>query len=160
MFKFTNSSFIRSYCKIKYFYNSLLLINCTISSSVRETWIKTKYVERQFVKQLSVPSSQQNSPDHRSSRSSQLSVRKWSVRKLRRRPRSRDSKGKLNVQRSEETLPSVLEPSVEPASLVNAEVLAFGKTLEKQTLDGSIQLDSDQDSTGGEEDEFIGNVFY
>jgi Arf-GAP/coiled-coil/ANK repeat/PH domain-containing protein len=41
--------------------------------------------------------------------------------------------------------------------LVNADVLMFGKNFEKQPLEGSIELSSDQDSTGGEEDEFIGN---
>jgi hypothetical protein len=41
--------------------------------------------------------------------------------------------------------------------LVNADVLMFGKYFEKQPLEGSIELSSDQDSTGGEEDEFIGN---
>jgi hypothetical protein len=41
--------------------------------------------------------------------------------------------------------------------LVNADVLLFGKNFEKQPLEGSIELSSDQDSTGGEEDEVIGN---
>lgn len=41
--------------------------------------------------------------------------------------------------------------------LVNADVLMFGKNFEKHPLEGSIELSSDQDSTGGEDDEFIGN---
>jgi hypothetical protein len=41
--------------------------------------------------------------------------------------------------------------------VVNADVLLFGKNFEKQPLEGSIELSSDQDSTGGEEDEVIGN---
>jgi hypothetical protein len=52
---------------------------------------------------------------------------------------------------------------IEPGSsnteceLVNADVLMFGNNLEKQPLEGSIELSSDQDSTGGEDNEFIGN---
>ncbi|XP_066997590.2 arf-GAP with coiled-coil, ANK repeat and PH domain-containing protein 2 [Anabrus simplex] len=46
--------------------------------------------------------------------------------------------------------------SVSDDSLLSAEVLVFGKSLEKQPLEGSIELSSDQDSTGGEEDEVVG----
>lgn len=45
--------------------------------------------------------------------------------------------------------------STEDSEAVNAEVLLFGKNLEKQPLEGTIELDSDQDSTGGEEDEVL-----
>jgi hypothetical protein len=41
--------------------------------------------------------------------------------------------------------------------LVNDEVLMFGNNFEKQPLEGSVELNSDQDSTGGEDDECIGN---
>jgi Arf-GAP/coiled-coil/ANK repeat/PH domain-containing protein len=182
-----------------------------ISRNIREAWIKAKYVERRFIKQLSVlPSSNEQSAfsDHRSSR--HLSVRKWSVRKLRRRPRSRDSRGEKNSP-SAKSLPLVHEtkdtatnvdiksdineenrkhaemkycgsvtqsPKLEKdasdkindalsecdkgssdtgCELVNADVLMFGNNFEKQPLEGSIELSSDQDSTGGEDDEFIGN---
>jgi Arf-GAP/coiled-coil/ANK repeat/PH domain-containing protein len=186
-----------------------------ICSNIREAWIKAKYVERRFVQHLSVLPSlneQPTSPDHRSSR--QLSVRKWSVRKLRRRPRSRDSRGEKKSQ-STKRLPDVSETkhespnsNTEPKDneenskdtrtescgsatqclkadnaasveandtsavgsevsdsgssnaqheLVNADVLLFGENFEKQPLEGSIELSSDQDSTGGEEDEVIGN---
>ncbi|PNF43426.1 hypothetical protein B7P43_G12548 [Cryptotermes secundus] len=184
--------------------------------NIREAWIKAKYIEHRFVKQLSILPSlneESTSPDNRSSR--QLSVRKWSVRKLRRRPRSRDSRGEKKSQ-SAKRLPSVTEtkntsqdsemkPQVNEESsegskteycgsatqtaksesavpvsdeandassvgskvsdsgssntehdLVNADVLLFGKNFEKQPLEGSIELSSDQDSTGGEEDEVIG----
>ncbi|XP_049863259.1 arf-GAP with coiled-coil, ANK repeat and PH domain-containing protein 2 isoform X2 [Schistocerca gregaria] len=158
--------------------------------NIREAWIKRKYVERQFVKQLSVPES--NLGDHRASRSITFTGRKWSVRKLRRRPRSRDSRSKKDLLGCEtvsdsgeptsqtgievtsiseeitndpecvhvtDSLPEEQNPSLSSSDAntpVSAEVLAFGKSLEKQTLDGSIELSSDQDSTGGEEDEFIG----
>ncbi|XP_012223196.1 arf-GAP with coiled-coil, ANK repeat and PH domain-containing protein 2 [Linepithema humile] len=53
-------------------------------SNVREAWIKMKYVDRKFVKPLiDVPTG------HHVSRE-QMRFRKWSVRKLRRRPRSCD----------------------------------------------------------------------
>lgn len=58
--------------------------NC--SNAVREMWIKTKYVERKFVKQLPV-----SSTDH-SSRPTLC--KKWTVRRRRRsrRPQSRDGR--------------------------------------------------------------------
>jgi hypothetical protein len=150
--------------------------------------------------------------DHRSSRD--LAVRKWSVRKLRRRPRSRDSRGDKKSP-STKRLPSVSEtknaltdigiksegseengkhtktkycgsdtqsPKLEKGvsdkinetlsecskesdsgssntecKLVNADVLMFGNNFEKQPLEGSLELNSDQDSTGGEDNECIGN---
>lgn len=54
-------------------------------SNIREAWIKSKYVDRKFVKPLAdvIPSG------HHASRE-QMRFRKWSVRKLRRRPRSCD----------------------------------------------------------------------
>jgi Arf-GAP/coiled-coil/ANK repeat/PH domain-containing protein len=191
-----------------YFYPSFICRN------IREAWIKAKYVERRFVQHLSILpalNEQSASPDHRSSR--QLSVRKWSVRKLRRRPRSRDSRGEKKSH-SAKRLPivcetknasanSVVKPKVSEENskdtrtecggvtqtaksenavtdeandtlsvgskasdsgtsstqheLVNTDVLLFGETFEKQPLEGSIELSSDQDSTGGEEDEVIGN---
>ena len=71
--------------------------NC--SSAVRENWIKAKYVERKFVKQLPVSPS-----DQRSSRPTL--GKKWTVRRLRRRPQSRDSRVARQTQ--------VFSPSVEP----------------------------------------------
>nr|CAD7451516.1 unnamed protein product [Timema bartmani] len=164
--------------------------------NIREAWIKAKYVERKFVKLLSVLSdSNHASPDQRLSRPSQLSVRKWSVRKLRRRPRSKDNRGERRKQRDklsvvEESKPEPIEenssstcdanninkvspPKTEEESnfttpscgspvgcdgdkdgVVDPEVLVFGKSLETQPIEGSIDLSSDQDSTGGEEEEF------
>lgn len=139
--------------------------NCP--NTVRETWIKTKYVERRFVKQLPV------SPTERASRPSLC--KKWTVRRLRRRPQSRDSRN------SRRTLP--LSPPVETGTAltsvggnpntdgdqqstgsgdsdrdktVNAEVLLFGEKLEKAPVGGSIELSSGEDSTEGEEEKSIG----
>lgn len=188
---------------------------CFISRNIREAWIKAKYVERLFVRNLSMlPSSNKQSAfsDHRSSRD--VAVRKWSVRKLRRRPRSRDSRGEKKSP-STKRLPSVYEtknaltdndiksegseenskhtktkycgsdsksPRLEKGvsdkinetlsecskgsesgssntecELVKADVLMFGNNFEKQPLEGSLELNSDQDSTGGEDNECIGN---
>ncbi|KYN12813.1 Arf-GAP with coiled-coil, ANK repeat and PH domain-containing protein 2 [Trachymyrmex cornetzi] len=56
------------------------------NGNVREAWIKFKYVDRKFVKPLTdvIPAG-----GHHASRE-QMRFRKWSVRKLRRRPRSCD----------------------------------------------------------------------
>ncbi|KMQ96943.1 arf-gap with coiled- ank repeat and ph domain-containing protein 2-like protein [Lasius niger] len=55
------------------------------SGNIREAWIKLKYVDRKFVK----PLTDVISTGHHASRE-QTHFRKWSVRKLRRRPRSCD----------------------------------------------------------------------
>lgn len=54
-------------------------------SNIREVWIKSKYVDRKFVKPVTdaIPSGHHVSRD-------EMYFRKWSVRKLRRRPRSCD----------------------------------------------------------------------
>ncbi|XP_048510171.1 arf-GAP with coiled-coil, ANK repeat and PH domain-containing protein 2 isoform X2 [Athalia rosae] len=55
------------------------------NGSVREIWIKAKYIERRFVKPLAYLTS----TEHRISRE-MMPFQRWSVRKLRRRPRSHD----------------------------------------------------------------------
>lgn len=55
--------------------------------------------------------------------------------------------GKSNIE--------VLNYTVEESN----DVLLFGKDLEKQVIDGAIDFSSDQESTGGEEDDQpLGNV--
>ncbi|XP_011629578.1 arf-GAP with coiled-coil, ANK repeat and PH domain-containing protein 2 isoform X3 [Pogonomyrmex barbatus] len=73
------------------------------SSNVREAWIKSKYVDRKFVKALT----EVVSTGHHASRE-QMRFRKWSVRKLRRRPRSCDKIDNSNVHKTS-TLSSVKE---------------------------------------------------
>ncbi|XP_034945730.1 arf-GAP with coiled-coil, ANK repeat and PH domain-containing protein 2 [Chelonus insularis] len=65
------------------------------SSNIRESWIKAKYVDRKFVK----PLSNLTLPGHQSSREI-MRFRKWSVRKLRRRPRSHDKFDASNRNRN------------------------------------------------------------
>lgn len=127
---------------------SLLVSNRTsvyqIFSNVREAWIKAKYVDKLFIKKL--PELAESS--QRTSRTSLMDVRKWSVRKVRRRPKSCD-----NSKRSKnKTLPKTPEEaSKEPVK--DNEVLLFGSDLDKQPVEGAIEFSSDQESTGGEDDE-------
>ncbi|XP_071634413.1 arf-GAP with coiled-coil, ANK repeat and PH domain-containing protein 2 isoform X1 [Temnothorax longispinosus] len=74
------------------------------NGNIREPWIKFKYVDRKFVKPLTdvIPAG------HHASRE-QMRFRKWSVRKLRRRPRSCDKIDTSNVNETLSTLSSVKE---------------------------------------------------
>ncbi|KAL1138154.1 hypothetical protein AAG570_009846 [Ranatra chinensis] len=92
--------------------------NC--DSAVRESYIKRKWLDKEFVAGLSVTPSRCS--------------RKWSVRKLRRRARS---SGATPSSRDEE-------------------VLVVGEELDKQPLAAAIDISSDEDSTGGEDDHSIG----
>jgi Arf-GAP/coiled-coil/ANK repeat/PH domain-containing protein len=120
-----------------------------------------------FVKQLDSPRSRNSA-----------AVRKWSVRKLRRRPRSRDgrrkpvrNKPKLEVPvESQNTETEVtagssttLENTKEKADFEpseKSEVLLFGKNLDKEPIEETIDLSSDDDSTGGEGDDDIAGKFW
>ncbi|XP_077271295.1 centaurin beta 1A isoform X2 [Temnothorax americanus] len=74
------------------------------NGNIREAWIKFKYVDHKFVKPLTdvIPAG------HHASRE-QMRFRKWSVRKLRRRPRSCDKIDNSNVNETLSTLSSVKE---------------------------------------------------
>lgn len=179
---------------------------------VRESWIKSKYAERKFVKTLlqqymqpsvtvavTPPSTSTtpNSTPHsaRASRTASLTVRKWSVRKLRRRPRSTDAGNRRRKvggakNQREKRFPSVggllssdaARVDEQMGSGVNVKgagdddgkaeqnvkqktpakrrdsVLMFGGDLDKQVaLDslGPLELCSDDDSTGGEDEDQI-----
>ncbi|CAG9835661.1 unnamed protein product [Diabrotica balteata] len=140
--------------------------------AIRETFIKAKYVDKKFVKSL--PQFNKTSPSsNRTSRPpSLMDVRKWSVRKIRRRPRSCDKKDKKSLKSNEVT--TKIEKIAEAGETssngsgkdedTNSEsskrnslrkrgsVLLFGNDLDKQPIDGAIDLSSDQESTGGEEE--------
>lgn len=68
-----------------------VLIFACYSRNIRDSWIRAKYIERKFVKKLSVMPESLSQSDIRASRDT-VPVRKWSVRKLRRRPRSSDAR--------------------------------------------------------------------
>lgn len=74
------------------------------NATFRETWIKAKYIDKKFVKSLTTLTTGQHA-----SRES-MHFRMWSVRKLRRRPRSRD-KMDLTSKNKITTLKSVKESS-------------------------------------------------
>lgn len=135
-----------------------------ILRDVRETWIKAKYVDKIFVRKLS----DITNPHRRSSRTSLMDVRKWSVRKLRRRTRScdnskknkqRNHKLKLNASNDDNSTKSIDKKTDDSP---HNSLLLFGSELEKQPLDDSLELSSDQDSTGGEDEEDykIGSKFF
>lgn len=128
--------------------------NC--DGAVRENWIKAKYVEKRFVlpmdggltkridgaNELSIPRS---------------TVRKWSVRKVRRRPKSK-SKEKFQAV-DEETASTASGKSGDSSG----SVLVIGKDLcnTTETLKEDFALSSDQESTGGEDNllgEFIASL--
>ncbi|KAG5883931.1 hypothetical protein JTB14_003753 [Gonioctena quinquepunctata] len=139
--------------------------------AVRESFIKAKYVDKKFVKSL--PYFSKTSPSaNRSSRLSLMEVRKWSVRKIRRRPKSCDKRDKKHLKSEEpkvkvvEEIPESLESSgsIEKDEDTSREsskrnslkkrgsVLLFGNEFEKQPIEGAIEFISDQESTGGEEE--------
>lgn len=111
-----------------------------------------------------------SSPTERTSRSSLMEVRKWSVRKLRRRPRSCDNswkkrdKSKNNKAILENESDSVKENGIKSAEgcvshMEKGEnLLLFGSDLEKQPLNEAIDLSSDQESTGGEDEDILGEI--
>lgn len=86
-----------------------------------------------------------------------MDVRKWSVRKLRRRTRSCDNskKNKTQMLKSNASNDDVTTKSKETKTdkSPNNSLLLFGSELEKQPLDDTLDLSSDQDSTGGEDEE-------
>ncbi|KAG7188432.1 hypothetical protein KM043_008078 [Ampulex compressa] len=118
---------------------------CT--SNIREIWIKAKYVDRKFVKPLTNMISSGNHASRETMR-----FRKWSVRKLRRRPRScdkidtinRNKSGLTSVKESQHTICSddSKHTSIESLS-------SFAKKRERSSLssDDSANLDLKNDST-------------
>lgn len=101
-----------------------------------------------------------------------MDVRKWSVRKIRRRTRSCDYSKKQKNQNMLKTNASNDDLTKKDSNAKTEEnssirdkkrnsILLFGSDLEKQPLSGSLDLSSDQDSTGGEEeDENLGNNIF
>ncbi|KZC14080.1 Arf-GAP with coiled-coil, ANK repeat and PH domain-containing protein 2 [Dufourea novaeangliae] len=118
--------------------------------NIREAWIRAKYVDRKFVKPLSnmISSGQHASHD-------KIHFRKWSVRKLRRRPRSCDKIDSANRNKTE-TLSSVKEgpnsTSSDDSKHTSIESLSSvdkAKKTERSSLSSndSANLDLKNDST-------------
>ncbi|XP_054009387.1 arf-GAP with coiled-coil, ANK repeat and PH domain-containing protein 2 isoform X1 [Hylaeus anthracinus] len=120
------------------------------NGNIREAWIRAKYVDHKFVKPLSniISSGQHASRD-------KMHFRKWSVRKLRRRPRSCDKIDSINRNKTA-TLSSVTEgphsTSSDDSKHTSIESLSFvekAKKAERSSLssDDSTNLDLKNDST-------------
>lgn len=125
------------------------LITLFFIRDVRESWIRAKYADKLFVRKLT----DLTNPQRRSSRTSLMDVRKWSVRKLRRRTRSSDN-SKKNKQQNLLNIKKLNDDSaIATTNTSNGSLLLFGSELEKQPLDESFDLSSDQDSTAGEDEE-------
>ncbi|XP_003704249.1 centaurin beta 1A [Megachile rotundata] len=120
------------------------------NGNIREAWIRAKYVDRKFVKPLSniISSGQHASRD-------KMHFRKWSVRKLRRRPRSCDKIDSINRNKTT-TLSSVKEghhsTSSDDSKHTSIESLSSvdkAKKTERSSLssDDSTNIDLKNDST-------------
>ncbi|XP_078032636.1 centaurin beta 1A [Augochlora pura] len=118
------------------------------AGNVRETWIRAKYVDRKFVKPFSNMISSGLNSSH-----DKMHFRKWSVRKLRRRPRSCDKIG--NMEKTT-TLSSVKEgqhstssDDSKHASIESLSSVDKAKKVERSSLssDDSVNLDLKNEST-------------
>lgn len=135
---------------VKIFETSIQQKFFLIHSNIREAWIRAKYVDRKFVKPLSnmISCGQHASRD-------KMHFRKWSVRKLRRRPRSCDKIDSINRNKTT-TLSSVKEghhsTSSDESKHTSIESLSSvdkAKKTERSSLssDDSTNLDLKNDST-------------
>ncbi|XP_050294223.1 arf-GAP with coiled-coil, ANK repeat and PH domain-containing protein 2 [Anthonomus grandis grandis] len=127
--------------------------NCT--GIVREEWIKSKYVDKAFVRKLSQFEAEQGSSEN------PTELKKWTVKKIRRSCRYTNKKAvkkeqlKENLdekEKDEMELPG--ENSSEKNEEVGSDILLFGNDLDEETV-STIDL-SDQESTEGDENGYAG----
>lgn len=132
-------------------------------SPERENWIKAKYVAKAFIRSdlLNSDSGEKSGNTGR-----------WTVRRLRRRARTggssmtkkkqQSAKEKLDKDDKDVDTTAVIDPVPEAAAVdqekadpsspkINAEEILFGMNLGKHHV-ANIELDSDQESTDGEEE--------
>ncbi|XP_054287756.1 arf-GAP with coiled-coil, ANK repeat and PH domain-containing protein 2 [Macrosteles quadrilineatus] len=124
--------------------------------SVREAWIKAKWVERRFARPLAVsPGRLSRSP----------AIRKWSVRKLRRRPHSRDNlerpsrlsklrERSAEAQRDGSNEAKMDQPIENGEQSKEEEVILIGENLPPEDP-STVELINDEDSTEGEEENIV-----
>lgn len=120
------------------------------SSNVREAWIKLKYVDRKFVKPLTdvIPAGNHASRE-------QMRFRKWSVRKLRRRPRSCDKIDDSNINKTltlssvKENHPSMSSDESKHTSIDSLNSIGKAKKIERTSVssDDSANMDLKNNST-------------
>lgn len=117
--------------------------NC--DSSVRESWIKAKYVDKRFVLPIGEDLAVAVTRDEKFTVKRPV-VKRWSVRKLRRRPKSKPLPAPVNLSVCGE------EDSSSTASNQSGEsVLFIGKDISDPLPKEDFALSSDQESTGGED---------
>jgi Arf-GAP/coiled-coil/ANK repeat/PH domain-containing protein len=128
----------------------------------RENWIKAKYVAKAFIRTdlMAAMSMQAEAAASASSSSSRGDTGKWTVRRLRRRTRTsslkkQSSSAKEKLDEDEKDVDTKLGEVVKRSSggtpKLNAEEILFGSTLGKHHV-ANIELDSDQESTDGEDE--------
>lgn len=134
--------------------------------SVREAWIKAKYVEKRFVQPIldytAANDKEAALPEENGSSivsSKPLVARRWSVRRLRRRPKnkSRTESANCGSDNSSTTLREEDNNSVKSSSS-GSSILVVGKELCDSLLKDELALSSDQESTGGEDDNGLGTL--
>ncbi|XP_044012734.1 arf-GAP with coiled-coil, ANK repeat and PH domain-containing protein 2 isoform X2 [Aphidius gifuensis] len=158
--------------------SSVIKATPSCANDIRETWIKLKYIDRKFVEPLA------NLTLSRQHKSREVvNFRRWSVKKLRRRPRSHDklyrykndmSSGSIKKSQSSNTSDSknqtTLDEKIKPKKSLknkdkkdkkhddnidnNEDVLVFGCNLPEPLIESTLELTSDHDSTAGEDEEF------
>lgn len=135
-------------------------------SSIREAWIRAKYVEKRFVLPLlnvnnvKLANGEQNEEEPEEDLKPNLSGKRWSVRKLRRRPNSRTRMHAETSTAPINTPPATNENNEDDANSLNSEnsgnVVFIGKDLASEPLmTDEFDLSSDQESTGGEDSELF-----
>lgn len=127
---------------------------------VREAWIKAKYVDKRFVLPIINARSIRREPNEdgatseegNSPRESNVSAKRWSVRRLRRRPNSRN-RSTLAVGNDTSVTSVTEEDAGSSQSETSAgSLLIIGKELATDPLQTEeFELSSDQESTGGED---------
>lgn len=123
--------------------------------TVREAWIKAKYVDKKFVLPIinarSIRRNVQSTDDGATANTSrELGAKRWSVRKQRRRPNSRNR----STLSTTNALPdgSDADASSSQSETSAGSLLIVGKELALEPLQtDDFELSSDQESTGGED---------
>ncbi|XP_065200219.1 arf-GAP with coiled-coil, ANK repeat and PH domain-containing protein 2 [Planococcus citri] len=105
-------------------------------SGIREAWIKAKYIQKSFVKSINGSPAVQNHNNNNPARKEV--ARKWSVRKLRRRPQKQSSKSN---DTKEDRQSSGSEKSI----------LVFGANINEHLPEAPIFVSSDDDSVTSED---------
>lgn len=135
--------------------------------SVRETWIRAKYVEKRFVlpllnlnkiKLVNGGDEDAAEEDEEEDLKPNLIGKRWSVRKLRRRPNSRTRVNTelLGESTSITTVNTVDDDTASSNSENSGSILFIGKDLATEPLmTDEFDLSSDQESTGGEDNDIF-----